>query len=373
MTTLLSAICFFTGNANNAAITPLGEGNINATWLLQTEKGKKFVLQRLNTDVFPNARQILSNMQMISRHILAASTNEGICSENFTVPRLCAGKNGAHFFLAQDGSFWRLINYIHHTRTLQTVSNTDQAKELGRKLGIFHRLCRSLNPETLTDTLPGFHITPHYLSACDAAVSSSKNTPVINNTMQYCLDSIESMRGIASMLEENKNILTSQVIHGDPKVSNFLFDEKSDRVISLIDLDTVKPGLLLYDIGDGLRSCCNAAGENPEHQERIIFHRAFFKAWLCGYLQEAQFLLTNHDMKRIVTATRLITFELGLRFFTDYLTGNHYFRTNYPDHNLHRAHVQFTLANSMETIHLQLEKDVDETMSALSASKQKSS
>ncbi len=369
MTPPRAAAQFFldsTADAADAAISPLGKGNINDTWLVSTGKGEKFVLQRLNPVVFERPQDVISNMRKVTEHLIKEAHNNQIKPQDFTVIKLCQAKNGADFFPAPDGSFWRLITYVPDSRTCQRIENQTQAFELGSKLGIFHRFCRKLNPKELTDTLPDFHVTPKYLQEFDRAISSLGSA--VSETLQDCLDSVASMRRFSSVLEENKKILTSQVIHGDPKVSNFLFAQKSDRVISLVDLDTVKPGLLLYDIGDALRSCCNQSGENAPGKGEVLFKRSFFRAWLKGYLEETQALLTKNDLEHIVTATRLIAFELGLRFLSDYLTGNHYFKTNSPDHNLHRAKVQFSQVNSIEASRAQLEKDVTEAGRNLPAS-----
>ncbi len=359
MIPLWTAIHFFLNNAENADISPLGKGNINDTWLIQPNTGEKFVLQRLNPVVFNQPELIISNMRKVTSHLLAESRRCKIPPDDFTTTRLCPGKTGADFFQATDGSCWRLLSYIPASRTLQTINKPKQAFELGKKLGLFHKLCRNLEPKSLANTLPDFHITPNYLNKFDTAIALT--TISESKKLTSCLNSIESTRKIAPIIENFKNTLTAQIIHGDPKVSNFLFADNNDKVICLIDLDTVKSGLLLYDIGDGLRSCCNPAGEDMEVPENAQFNQRFFQAWLSGYLEQAQFLLTKNDLELIVTSIQLITFELGLRFLTDYLTGNHYFKTNFPDHNLHRAQVQFALVESMTTIKNQLEHYISET------------
>ena len=144
------------------------------------------------------------------------------------------------------------------------------------------------------------------------------------------------------------------VIHGDPKVANFLFDEAGERIISLFDLDTVKPGLLLHDLGDALRSCCNLAGETPADPEDARFDPGLFAAWLQGYSAEARDLLSASDLEFLVNAVALISFELGLRFYADYLEGDRYFKVASADQNLQRALTQFQLVRSIETQHDEL-------------------
>jgi len=169
---------------------------------------------------------------------------------------------------------------------------------------------------------------------------------------------------MTTILEDARPRLRHQVIHGDPKVANFLFNPDGDRVISLIDLDTVKPGLLLHDIGDALRSCCNPAGETAQRPDSAFFDPRMLLSWLREYFAEAGFLLTHEDKTRIVAAILLMSFEVGLRFFTDHLNGNPYFKIRFQGQNLQRAMAQFHLARSIERQRVALESIVTEATAA---------
>jgi Ser/Thr protein kinase RdoA (MazF antagonist) len=167
----------------------------------------------------------------------------------------------------------------------------------------------------------------------------------------HCLKFVAERRSWATVLEDAKERgeLPLRTIHGDPKINNVLIDTTTQQAISLIDLDTIKPGLIHYDIGDCLRSGCNPAGEETVDWEAVHFESELGQAMLQGYLDSAQDFLTDHDYKYIYDSLRLLAFELGLRFFTDYLNGSVYFKTKYPEHNLLRALVQFRLAESIES------------------------
>jgi Ser/Thr protein kinase RdoA (MazF antagonist) len=162
-----------------------------------------------------------------------------------------------------------------------------------------------------------------------------------------CCDFIEENLGRAGLLEKEakRGVLGKQVIHGDPKCANFLFDEKQLQVLCLIDLDTAGSGLLLHDIGDSLRSCCNPLGEECENLQEVYFDMEFFAAWLDGYCSRMQ--LAPADRNFLVIAVWTICFELGVRFLTDYLRGNPYFTIRYPKHNLHRCRIQFELCRDL--------------------------
>jgi Ser/Thr protein kinase RdoA (MazF antagonist) len=206
-----------------------------------------------------------------------------------------------------------------------------------------------LSTDKMADTLPGFHITPNYLQEFLIA----QETKIIPKSPEvtHCLKIIADRQEWATVLEDAKATgkLPLRTIHGDPKINNFLIDNRTNHCISLIDLDTVKPGLVHYDIGDCLRSGCNPLGEETADWQAVHFEPELGQAMLQGYLESASAFLVDRDYDYIYDCMRLIAFELGIRFFTDYLNGNVYFKTQYPEHNLLRALIQFRLAESIES------------------------
>ena len=342
-----AALAFFLPGQTIHSLTSLGEGNINHTWLVIPEQCEPAVLQRLHPGVFPRPELVLANMRLVTRH-LAQAVDPPITF------RLLTNPNGADCFIDAAGCCWRLLSHIGPTRTLAPPLSAAQVQAIGSLLGRFHRLVANLDPNTLADPLPDFHITPRYLQQFDAL--GLPRSP--NELEQFCLAAIESHRAGAGSLEAARRGLRHQVIHADPKSSNFLFAEDHDQAIALIDLDTVKPGLLLHDLGDCLRSCCNLAGEEGDKRECEIFSLDLFQALLKGYRDTAGDLLGPADRALLVESARLISFELGLRFFTDHLDGDRYFKTSRPGQNLHRAAVQFRLHASIQRQRNELEGHV---------------
>jgi len=360
-------------NGPIASITPFGSGNINRTYLLTTTGSppERTILQKINRQVFKHPRRIIENMVVITRHLEAKIGDQGNSPSSWRSPRIIRTKSGNNYFIDPDGEFWRAISFIENTVSYESVGNKDQAEKAGRALGWFHRLTGDLDPQILHDTLPGFHHTPEYLRHYDhiratatptpaaaateretATRATSANRAISANLSQdigYCSDFIEENRCRAGVLENarTEGRLIIRTIHGDPKISNVLFSSKNGDPVSLIDLDTVKPGLQQYDIGDFLRSVCNPAGEEATAPETVRFDSGLCAAALRGYFSEVGRLLTADDIDCIFEAVRLITFELGLRFFTDFLQGNVYFRAEHASHNLQRAVVQFKLAESI--------------------------
>jgi Ser/Thr protein kinase RdoA (MazF antagonist) len=220
---------------------------------------------------------------------------------------------------------------------------------VGYALGMFHTLLSDLSPERLADTLPGFHITPGYLAHYDEVLGrqGARPSPEVNYGLRFVAERRTCAHVLANAMAQGK--LSLRPIHGDPKVNNVMLDTATGQAVGMVDLDTVKPGLVHYDIGDCLRSGCNPLGEETEDWEAVRFEPELCRAILAGYLSLAQDFLTENDYAYLYDAIRLLTFELGLRFFTDYLAGNVYFKARHPEHNLARALVQFKLAERVES------------------------
>jgi Ser/Thr protein kinase RdoA (MazF antagonist) len=259
-------------------------------------------------------------------------------------------RDGKDHYIDASGSFWRAISCVEHSCCYPIVQSTGHAREAGYALGQFHSLISDLNPASLHDTLVGFHITPLYLRHYDQVLAKDNGTGA-SPEKTYCTQFVADRRDWASILEDAKHRgwLRLRPIHGDPKVDNIMIDETTGRAVSIVDLDTVKPGLVHYDIGDCLRSCCSPLGEETDRIEDVRFETELCKAILEGYLAVADRFLTEDDYVYLYDSIRLIAFELGLRFFTDYLEGNVYFRAKHRDHNLQRALVQFKVTESIES------------------------
>ena len=225
---------------------------------------------------------------------------------------------------------------------------------------MFHHLLSNLPPKHLADTLEGFHITPRYLQHYQQVIETIKvkTSPEIN----YCLQFISDRPELPYVLENAKAIgkLKLRTIHGDPKINNIMIDCATNQAVAMIDLDTVKPGLIHYDIGDCLRSGCNLLGEETTDWCQVSFDPELAQAILTGYLAITQHFLTDDDYQYIYDAIRLLAFELGLRFFTDYLEGNVYFNVSHNEHNLARALVQFKLTESIENQELIIKQIIND-------------
>jgi Ser/Thr protein kinase RdoA (MazF antagonist) len=330
-------------------VREFGNGNINDTFLVLIDatlpEEKQFVLQRINTQVFKQPKLIMQNMRAFTEHVRRRVHHEG---HRWQTPRVIPACDGRDFYIDPEGNFWRAISYVQGTRSFETIKDVSLAHEVGYALGTFQYLISDLPIDKLADTLEGFHIMPRYLQNFDRAFAH--NGYKSSAEVKYCLSFVEQRREFACVLENAREHgrLQLRPIHGDPKVNNVMIEASTGRAISLVDLDTVKPGLIHYDIGDCMRSGCNPLGEETERWEAVTFDPEIGAAILEGYLTQARKFLTPADYEYLFDSIRLLTFELGVRFFTDYLAGNVYFKVKHRQHNLQRALVQFKLTESIE-------------------------
>ena len=324
-------------------------GNINKTYLVTLTDSERFILQRINKRVFTQPELVMRNIRRFSEHVArklaVAPIDKG---RRWETPQVLATSDGKDFWIDAEGEYWRALSFIPRSRSYNTAQNEAHAYEVGFGLGAFHNLISDMKADQLADTLPGFHIAPGYLAHFDKVAAN--HSTEITAEVRHGLAFVEARRGLTHVLEDAKasGKLPLRPIHGDPKINNVMMDTVTGQAISIIDLDTVKPGLVHYDIGDGLRSACNALGEETKNFDAVCFEPELAKAILSGYLEQAHHFLTPADYEHLFDAIRLIAFELGLRFFTDHLAGDVYFLADHRGHNLERALVQFALCQSIE-------------------------
>ncbi len=347
----------FKPQGNITSIEELGNGNVNDTFLvtLESEGEQYFVLQRLNTQVFCQPELVMQNILIFSEHVDRKLKQDhlNLNRRRWEVPHVLQVQGSDNYWVDAGGAFWRAISFIDASQSFDTIKDIEHAREIGYGLGMFHNLISDLPVSKLADTLEGFHITPSYLQHYQQVLEhrNGKRSPKQESPeVDYCIAFVRDRHSWAYVLENAKaeGKLYLRPIHGDPKINNVMMDSTTGQAIGLIDLDTVKPGLVHYDIGDCLRSGCNLLGEETQQWEAVTFDTDLCQAILQGYGSVAKAFLTDCDYDYLYDAIRLIAFELGLRFFTDYLAGNIYFKSKYPSHNLERALVQFKLTESIE-------------------------
>ena len=340
------------------ALQPFGNGNINDTYLAiyrNTFTETQVILQRVNRNVFPKPEEIMENMHEVTKHChekLEDDADKGRDDRVWQMPRIIKAKDSKDYVVDDKGEVWRVITRIMSAHAFDIAQGPEHAMECGAALGHFHYLISDMDPATIKDPLPGFHITSGYLAKYDETLKSSAAKELLYASMEAkrLAKFIEERRDLALCLEkaEQAGELKKRMFHGDPKVNNIMIDDFTGKGTAMIDLDTVSPGLMHVDVGDAVRSICNPAGEEELNLGKVTFDENLFLAFMKGYLKEAGSFMTDAERAYLYDAIRLLPFELGLRFFQDYLAGDRYFKVRQPGQNLNRARVQFRLCEAIE-------------------------
>ena len=350
---------FFSGRPIYS-VDSLGEGLINDTYLVKSDGGipTQWVLQKLNKKVFRRPDWLMANLSGLVEHAKNESNRDG-CGIRLRLPKIHLTQNLKTYVVDCDGEYWRALEFITNTHTLQTIRDGSDAEQVGFALGQFHRLVATMNPGSLHDTLPGFHDCPAYLDVFYRSLRRSKKQT--NSTeFKYAIDFLDKRKASVDVLEKAKRCghLKIRAIHGDPKINNILFDLDNQRAVSLIDLDTVKPGLFQYDIGDCLRSACNRQSEDTQ-SDSVDFDLDICRLILKAYLSEVAAILNDFDYRYLYDAIHLLPLELGIRFLTDHLDGDQYFKVEYAGQNLLRALIQLRLTERIEQQESQIRRMID--------------
>jgi Ser/Thr protein kinase RdoA (MazF antagonist) len=320
-------------------VEPYGEGLINVTFLV-ISKDERYILQRINKAVFPQPERIMSNRSLLQGHILTHPESR------LRIPALIPAKDGSLFVRGDQGRIWRMMEFVPNTEGLAYIDDLEQAREVGQILGRFHILVDDLPIHRLAVTLPGFHVTPGYLDQFTLALKRAPRarSEAINQAIGF----VTARQAQVGVLERARQLgqIPERVIHGDPKLDNILFDRTTGRAVSLIDLDTVQPGLVHYDLGDCLRSCCNRRGGSNGLD--VWFDLDLCRAILGAYARETGGLLRAREIELLSAAIHIIPFELGLRFLIDHMEGDRYFRVTERGQNLRKTGIQFALVKDIE-------------------------
>jgi Ser/Thr protein kinase RdoA (MazF antagonist) len=328
-----------------------GSGLINDTWLCVRAAGgadRRFILQRVNRSVFPRPGQVMENLEAVTGHVRERLLREGVgdpCGHSLCLIRT---RDGRSWHVDGRGECWRMFPFIENGVAYDTVRSVAHGRQVGRALGRFQALVADLSPSRLHDTLPGFHLTPRYLDELREAVRQDAAGRAAGAAPEIAF--AEERRRYAGMLAGpmQEGRIPLRVVHNDPKVNNVLVHRRTGAALCMLDLDTVKAGIVHFDFGDCVRSAANPAGEDAPDPDAVVFDAVCYDAVRSGYLEEASPFLLKAELDLLPAAVPVITYELGLRFLADHLRGDTYFRTDSPGQNLRRARVQFRLLRSME-------------------------
>ncbi|MFD2255422.1 phosphotransferase enzyme family protein [Luteolibacter algae] len=312
-------------------------GLINATHLLTCAGGERFILQAINPFVFKQPGQVMENIRLVTSHLSGKQGDPG------TQLSLIPTKDGRDWLTTSDGALWRCYPFLENTESYMKINSPELAFRAAAAFGKFQADLVDLDASRLHETIPAFHHTPTYLAKL---IKVAKEDPANRLTAARAeLDKILANESLAHRLTDAD--LPLRVTHNDTKISNILFPINPGLAPVVIDLDTVMPGLALFDFGDLVRSAAASADEDESDSDKIFLDPALNEALTAGYLSTASSFLTDKEKELLPDSVKVITLELACRFLADYLAGDIYFKTTYPDHNLIRARNQLALFESM--------------------------
>jgi Ser/Thr protein kinase RdoA (MazF antagonist) len=332
-------------------LLPFGKGHINDTFVSTWNQGGvrlRYTHQRINHRVFTRPDEVMENILRVTAHIRQKLKARGTGDRSRRVLTVVPARDGKPWVRDAAGGWWRSYCFIEHARGGDLASSPEEAALLGKSVGAFQNQLADLGPPRLHETIPGFH----HMEARYARFHRAREEDPCGRAAG-CRGEIEFMlqneeRGGLLIRSLREGRIPERICHNDTKMNNILLDDRSGEALCLIDLDTVMPGTSLFDLGDLIRTVSTRAREDEQDLSRVSFDTAFFRSLLEGYLSEARSFLLPAEYALICEAGRNITQIMGLRFLTDYLEGDHYYRVTGPFHNLDRCRNQIALIRSMD-------------------------
>ncbi len=332
-------------------VSPFGSGHINDTYCVTTDQegAKQYLLQRVNHHVFKDVPAVMRNIQLVTGHLKSKYQELGAHVQHLEdrVLTLIPTKAGEAYLRDEAGNFWRMFLLLANTRSYDIVETPRQAKEGGRAFGQFQRLLADLDVNLIHEVLPNFHHIGKRLEKLKEAIEHDVSNRVseVGDELAFIMQRAARMHTILNMGEAG--LLPVRITHNDTKFNNVLLDE-NDKSQCVIDLDTVMPGYVAYDFGDAIRTIINGAAEDEADLEKVKLNIPLFEAYTAGYFEEAHPFLTQHEIDSLLEGALLLPYMQAVRFLTDFLEGDHYYKTYHAKHNLQRTRAQLKLVEQLE-------------------------
>ncbi|HAF34414.1 MULTISPECIES: phosphotransferase enzyme family protein [Sphingobacterium] len=344
-----SAAKQFTLEGDIISVQPFGSGHINDTYRVVTtvDSGISHLLQRINHHVFPNVDGLMHNIEIVTKHLskkVKVAEGKRISDHVLTI---VPTKGGELYIKDSQDNYWRMFILIEDTKSYDIVETEVQAAEGGRAFGLFQKQLSDLDASLIVEVLPNFHNIEFRLENLRKAIAKDvcQRVASVKDKLDFIFSREDRMKTILEL--GNKGELPLRITHNDTKFNNVLLD-RHDKMQCVIDLDTVMPGYVAYDFGDAIRTIINPVAEDEMDVSKILLNLALYKAYAEGYLEEANDFLTTLEKETLVDGAFLLPYMQGVRFLTDYLEGDHYYKTKYDDHNLVRTNTQLKLVEEME-------------------------
>ena len=326
-----------------AGCEELKSGNINSTYHLSYRYPRReYILQRINHYVFKRPGDVMENMLQVTGHLAAKYQSMGI-DPSLRVLKLIPLRADGYMYVSPEGEYWRAYEFIEGAKAPDRAETAAQFRETGRGYGVFQAMLADFPAEKLRVTIPGFHDTPARFDALERAAKedAARRASSVEEELAYLRAHREELCRISELLDAGK--LPLRVTHNDTKTNNVMMDAQTGEALCVIDLDTVMPGTMLWDFGDAIRFGASTAPEDESDITKISLNMDYFIAFVKGFLEGLDGRVTPLELKLLPLSVAVMTGELAVRFLTDYLNGDTYFKINYPEHNLVRTRAQLAL------------------------------
>lgn len=326
---------------------PFGGGHINDTYLCREENGSQYVLQRINKNVFPDPEAVMDNILRVTAFLRERIVERGGDPVRETL-NMIRTREGSYTVLDENNDYWRAYEFVDDSTSYDACETEAIFAESGHAFGRFMSMLDGFDAASLHETIAKFHDTPKRFRDFRAAVekNAAGRADGVRELIETALTYEPFAQTLVSALE--KGDVKLRVTHNDTKLNNVLIDEKTGHAVCVIDLDTVMPGLCAYDFGDAIRFGANTAAEDEKDLSKVKLNMDMYRAYAEGYLSEVASDLTAGEIDSLPVGAKMMTLENGIRFLGDYLNGDIYFKTDYPEHNLTRARTQFKLLEEMD-------------------------
>lgn len=330
---------------------PYGNGYINDTFCVdfrQAGNPVRYIFQRVNHKVFKDVPALMDNVERVTNHSqqkLAAANDPDATRKSLTVLQ---GLDGKPYVNDDDGNFWRAYLFIEGAQTYDLIEKTEWAYEAAKSFGEFQKLLVDLPGGRLNETIPNFHHTRSRVETLKAAIEADSHNRAVEVKAE--IDFVMQCEAMVDVLLDlqTSGAIPERITHNDTKLNNVMLDDKTGKGVCVIDLDTTMPGLALYDFGDMIRTATNSAAEDEQDLSKVYSRREMFETLVSGYLAGAGDFLNQIEKDHLAHSGKLLSFECGIRFLTDYLQGDGYFKIKRDEHNLDRCRTQFRLVESIE-------------------------
>ena len=332
------------------SVTECTTGHINSTFFVDcsSEEGLcRYVMQIVNTSIFKKPDEVMQNILHVTKHIEKKLIETGGDAKRGTL-HVIYTKDGHCSFIDKDGQYWRAYEFIEDATCYQSVESEEMFTKVGKAFGIFQRQLADFDASVLFESIPNFHNTEDRFNQLIVAMEkdAAGRRDKVRDEIAFVLRRQEVCSYINERIADGR--IPLRVTHNDTKLNNIMLDNETGEGICVIDLDTVMPGSVLADFGDSIRFGASSAAEDETDLEKVFVRLEMFDAFAKGFIEGLDHSLTEQEILSLPMGAYILTFETGIRFLTDYLNGDTYFRTSYAQHNLDRARNQFKLVADME-------------------------